>query len=74
MIYIIEKAWYDSLTSMREPDQGYDPVGYVDTEEEAKAIVESGGITDRPSWNPIPMFRYKPIKKYNKSPDADARK
>ncbi len=64
MIFLIEKAWFDSMVSQREPDSGYDPVGYVSTEQEAIVIVKKGGVEDRP-WTDIPMFRYRPIKKYN---------
>jgi len=64
MIFLIEKAWFDSMVSIREPDYGYDPVGYVATEQEAKVIVENGGVEDRP-WKAVSMFRYKPIEKYS---------
>lgn len=62
-MFLIYKSWYDSLTSMREPDSGYDVVGYVESEKEAKAIVKEGGADTRP-WNNQPMFKYEKIDKY----------
>jgi len=43
MIFLIERIWSDSMENDSSAALGYEPVGYVDTEEEAKAIVEKGG-------------------------------
>jgi len=63
-LFLIEKSWYDSLTSIFETDCGYDILGYVESEDIAKHIVTSGGEDKRPCI-PQPMFRYTKIEKYN---------
>jgi hypothetical protein len=62
-MYLIFKGWYDSLTSMGEPDSGYDVVGYVETEEEAKEIVSAGGNHPR-YYNEKPLYKYEEINKF----------
>jgi hypothetical protein len=42
-IYLIKELWIDTLTSLGEKDHGWDVVGYVTTEKEAKEIVSIGG-------------------------------
>lgn len=66
-LFLIEKSWYDSLTSMSESDCGYDILGYVESENIAKHIVVSGGKDKRPYFSQ-PIFRYTKIEKYNKLP------
>lgn len=62
-IYLIEKSWYDGLTSMREPDCGYEPVAYVKTKAEAERIVKEGGIDNRPYY-PMPTYKYKRLEEW----------
>lgn len=62
-MYIIYKSWHDSLTSMHEPDKGYDVVGYVETEEEAIDVVNSGGIDNRP-LTPQKMYKYELVEPF----------
>lgn len=62
-MFLIYKSWYSSMTSMRELDCGYEISGYVETEEEAKEIVDNGGIDERP-YPHQPMFMYKKVSKY----------
>ena len=69
-IYLIEKVWIDNLEN-RNP-WGYDAIGFVETVEEAKAIVLEGGTCEDKecyAWGTIDFpapkrYRYKEIKKY----------
>ncbi len=60
-MFIIYESWYDSLTSMREPDFGYDIAGYVNTKEEAESIVNNGGNNPH-YYKEAPMYKYKKLK------------
>jgi hypothetical protein len=44
-IYLIEKIWIDDLENHNA--YGYDVVGFVETEKEAKEIVDQGGRTKK---------------------------
>jgi hypothetical protein len=72
IIYLIERVWYDPLGD-DDGAAGYGVAGYVLTEDEAKAVVESGKEIDpKVCWafktweKPIKEFRYKPIEKFVK--------
>ena len=64
-IFLIEKAWIDPMEN-RVAD-GYDPIGFVNTIEEAQSIVDKGGnYTPKDCWSIqfctgkiLPKFRYK---------------
>ena len=69
MIYLILAAWWKP----DEPrnDFGYEPVGYVDTEEAAKEVVEKGGLLKgdetwsiRINGRKPPRFKYVPVKSF----------
>jgi hypothetical protein len=69
-VYLIERVWYDPMGN-DDRAAGYGIVGYVPTEEEAKAIVENGREIDPKvcwalkTWDkPIKEFRYKAIEKF----------
>jgi hypothetical protein len=63
-MYLIYRHWYDNLTSMREPETGYDLVGYVDTVQHAEGIVRNGGVDPACPYNE-PMFKYEKVGRYN---------
>lgn len=66
-IYLINKIWFDSMENDPGRAVGYNPVGYVETEEEAKSIFASGKLYGRKDcWalseaNNTPEFTYTPI-------------
>jgi hypothetical protein len=67
MIYLIKKLWADPLEN--HDQYGYTAVGYVTTEEEAKAIVEKGGVrTEYPANNflvgDLPHYQYMAIEPF----------
>ena len=71
-IYLIERVWYDPLGD-DDRAAGYSIVGYVSTEDEAKAVVENGKEIDPKvcwalkSWDkPIKEFRYTAVEKFVK--------
>lgn len=67
MIYLIEEIWTDWMENRRSDAVGYKPIGYVQTEEDALAIVASGKMcTKEDCWacgTGMPQFRYKEIKR-----------
>lgn len=66
-MYIIEKLWTDSMENSISAALGYSIVGYVNTEEEAKKVVEEGGIVKKECWamnGDMPLLKYKKIEKY----------
>jgi putative NADPH-quinone reductase len=68
-MYIILKAWADPLENDVSAAFGYEEHSYVDTEEEAKDIVSSGGkvTTKNYGWaatEGAPIFKYKKMKKF----------
>jgi hypothetical protein len=73
MKYLIEKLWIDPLENLRQNAYGYKPLGYVDTEEEAKAFCATGRLfTGEDCWaldvgpaeevkNAGAQYRYRPL-------------
>jgi len=63
MIYLIEKAWTDWLENNLSDAFGYEPVGFVSSEEEAKSIVSSGGLVPDmwALYEPTPLYRYRAL-------------
>lgn len=64
-VFIIERVWFDGDENDASRAMGYEPIGYVDTEREAKSIVEAAGIASiDKSWvlkltrKPAPKKRY----------------
>lgn len=71
-IYLINKIWFDNLENDPSQACGYNPIGYVETLEEAKQIFESGKRFGRKDcWalsteNNTPEFNYTPIELFKK--------
>ena len=60
MKYLIKKAWLDPMENRNAT--GYDPIGYVDTKEEAEEIMASGRVfTSNDCW----AINYMPNHKMN---------
>lgn len=65
-IYVIEKAWSSPDENYARDAFGYAPVGYVESETEAQAIVAAGGCVP-PGFTWIkeeanaPMYRFKTL-------------
>ena len=63
MIALIEKLWWDDLENRNS--YGYEPFGYVETEEAAiKLVTEGGVIAKETHWaffDNKPAYRYKLI-------------
>ena len=68
-VYMIEHIWFDSMENNIHAASGYSPVGWVETEKEAKKIVKGLGVcTGKECWAAManePKGRYTPIKRYN---------
>ena len=75
-IYLIEKTWIDNLEN--RDAYGYNPIGFVETIEEAEKIVSDGGrhkegdcwqmnvkVSARIIKEYPTIYRYKEIEKYN---------
>jgi hypothetical protein len=70
-IYIIEKGWIDYLENNPQSATGYEPCGFVLTEEEAKQICnKSGSWTEFDCWaiavyysGNMPKMRYRELKR-----------
>ena len=67
-MYLIYEAWCDPMEN-RE-DFGYNPVGYVENEDEAKEIVIRGGFVPlNKTWSlkmkpPQPRFKYERVVRF----------
>lgn len=65
MIYLIEKIWCDYLENSVHRAVGYDVIGYVLSEEEAKTFCEKGRmLTSKDCWAIMglePEYRYKEV-------------
>lgn len=59
-MFLIERFWTDSMTSIHEPDHGYKVECVVSTEELAKKVVAEAGLQ---GWfgKTYPSKRYRPI-------------
>ena len=63
-VYVIEKAWIDPMENHNAA--GYNPIGFVTIEEEAKKIIRKGGyFTPKDCWiirsmmdERMPKFKY----------------
>jgi hypothetical protein len=62
--YLIERLWIDPMEN-RNAD-GYEPFGYVDTEEEAKEECSKGRMyNEKDCWSlfaDTPQYRYRELK------------
>ena len=75
MIFLIQKMWTDYMENVFCHAFGYQTIGYVMDEEEAKKIVAAAGKTDPidGAWpldfvdggRPVPNMRYEPVIPYN---------
>lgn len=62
-IWLISKAWTDSLENNSSDAFGYAVIGFVDSEEKAIEIVRNGGPADK-CWantGKEPMFKFQKI-------------
>ena len=65
MIYVIEKLWYDGLENHHS--YGYEVIGYLPTEEQAKDFCNKGGVATGEQHyafayvGPMSNYRYKEI-------------
>ena len=70
-LFLIERGWIDPM-EIWDAD-GYSPIGFVTSEDEAKRICDEGGFyTAEQCWSvmfypekKMPKFRYKKILKYD---------
>lgn len=58
-IYVIKALWVDALENQRAEAMGYREVGFVESEEQARAIVDGAGLLRGNGW-PIPSGEYAP--------------
>lgn len=49
-IWVIEKLWTDNLENDVDSARGYEMVGFVETEEQAKSIIDNGGMYTGICW------------------------
>ena len=69
MIYMIEKLWIDYSKNKYSESHGYEPIGYVTSEQEAIKICGNVAVMGT-GWpfnidSLIPKFKYKAIEKTN---------
>lgn len=63
-VYLIEQLWENYLENEYSASRGYEAVGYVETEAEAKAIKDAAGVSSNTGWpntSGMPKVIYKAI-------------
>ncbi len=68
-VFVIERLWTDWMENNPHAAVGYAPVGFVDTEDEAKALVVAAGNADPArcwaisKYHPTPNLRYRELRR-----------